>query len=37
MDGRAAEVLLTAVAAIFLLVASQGRHPYGVYVVLRLE
>jgi hypothetical protein len=33
---RAVEIVLTALAAIFLLIASQGRHSYGFYIVLRL-
>jgi hypothetical protein len=32
---RVWEVALTVVAAIFLLVAVEGRHPYGFYMVLR--
>lgn len=30
------EVALTALGAIFLLIAATGRHPYGFYMVLRL-
>jgi hypothetical protein len=29
------EVALTVLVAIFLLVAAEGRHPYGFYMVLR--
>lgn len=29
------EVALTALVAIFLIVAAEGRHPYGYYMVLR--
>ena len=33
---RVLEVVLTVLAAVFLIVAAEGRHAYGFYVVLRL-
>jgi hypothetical protein len=33
---RVWEVVLTALGAILLLIASSGRHPYGFYMILRL-
>jgi len=33
---RALEVAFTALLALFLIVAVEGRHPYSFYVVLRL-